>query len=124
MVEPLPTQPPSRKKKKKKYMSAGEASQMRLQDGMAEIICRHMRAAQLDGLNAMDSWDCEYVRTYYRAIVQDLFKFWRTAPWVVTQPEEIMSTLEMSLWIASQDLNLTRYSSRLETEPLKSPPQP
>ena len=45
---------PKRNKKKKRYMSAGEASQMRLQDGMAELICRHMRAAQLDGLNAMD----------------------------------------------------------------------
>lgn len=53
---------PKRKKKKQPYMSAGLMSQMRLQDGMAEIICRHMRAAQLDGLGAMDSWDCEYVR--------------------------------------------------------------
>ncbi len=123
MVEQF--QPPKRKKKKQPYMSAGQMSQMRLQDGMAEIICRHMRAAQLDGLDAMDSWDCEYVRPYYRAIVQDLFTFWRIAPWVVTQGDQEIPILEMSSWIASQDLNLTRYSSRLgDTAPSESSPEP
>lgn len=116
---PKPRKPKKRKGTKKKYLSAGEASQLRLQDGMAELICRHMRAAQLDGLGAMDSWDCEYVRPYYRAIVQDLFTFWRIAPWVVTQGDQEIQPLEMSLWIASQDLNLTRYSSRQETNKSK-----
>lgn len=80
------------RKKAKKLLSPADASAMRLKEGFSEIICRHMNQAVKDGLDPLDTWDCEYVRSYYRAIMPELFKYWREGPWVTMKAEE--TTLE------------------------------
>lgn len=76
------------RKKAKKLLSPADASYMRLQEGFCEIICSEMNSAVRDGLNPSDTWDCEYVRSYYRSIVPKLMKYWREGPWVTVKSEE------------------------------------